>query len=261
MEEHIIWWNNLTKERRQEINEIHFSCKIGEESDFDIHRAFTNLYIKQLSNHETWWNSLTHARKTKLAMTYFNFEDYGFLKDEEIQHIFTKVKNHKTVVNVKPEKVEVKELSEKEKEKIRKYDRLTTLLGLTTTLRDFFEISRFLGEGLFKQELKQKATIFETELIATMERYYSKDDREKPKKETKEQIAKRIEEKKERNELQMNQLNNLSVILEQTVSVVCQISEFDSSLCNKYLKEQEKLFKKYNIFHGALLAHLNSEQK
>jgi len=214
-----------------------------------------------MEEHIIWWNSLTKARRDKLSQTYFEIEDSYFLAPIQILHIFTKVKNHKTVVNVKPEKVEVKELTEKEKHQLRKYDRLTTLLGLTTTLRDFFEISRFLGEGLFRHELKQKATIFESELIATMERYYSKDDREKPKKETKEHISKRIEEKKERNELQMNQLNNLSVILEQTVSVVCQISEFDSSQCNKYLKEQEKLFKKYNIFHGALLAHLNSEQK
>ena len=103
--------------------------------------------------------------------------------------------------------------------------------------------------------------MFEKELIATMIRYYNKDDVKAPKKETKEQLEQRLKEKKERNELQMNQLNNLSVILEQVVSAVCQISEWDEVKCNKYLKEQEKLFKKYNIFHGALLAHLNNEQK
>jgi len=214
-----------------------------------------------MEEHIIWWNSLTIQRRDKLSQTYFNIENFEFLTEEQLIHIWKCVKNHVTVVNVKPEKPKPKELTEKEKEALRKYDRLTTLLGLTTSLRDFFEISRFLGEGLFKQELKQKATIFETELIATMDRYYSKDDREKPKKETKEQLEKRIEEKKERNELQMNQLNNLSVILETVVSVVCQISEIDDKECNKYLKEQEKLFKKYNIFHGALLAHLNNEQK
>lgn len=214
-----------------------------------------------MEEHIIWWNSLTIQRRDKLAQTYFNIESSHFLLDEQILHIWKCVKTHVTVVNVKPEKPKPKELTEKEKETLRKYDKLTTLLGLTTSLRDIFEISKFLGDGLFKQELKQKATIFENELIATMERYYSKDDREKPKKETKEQLEKRIEEKKERNELQMNQLNNLSVILEQVVSVVCQISEWDDKECNKYLKEQEKLFKKYNIFQGALLAHLNNEQK
>lgn len=256
IQEHVIWWNSLIEDKKQEINRLHFTCEYGKESDFDIHRAFVNLVIKQEQEHLFWWNSLSIETRDKLSQTHYDYESSHFLLDEQILYIYEKVKNHKPVVNVK--ELKAKEESEK---RMRKYDRLTTLLGLTTTLRDFFEISRFLGEGLFKQGLKQKAKIFEDELIATMERYYAKDDREKPKKETKEQLEKRLEEKKERNELQMNQLNNLSVILEQVVSTVCQISEWDDTKCNKYLKEQEKLFKKYNIFHGALLAHLNNEQK
>ena len=205
--------------------------------------------------HTNWWNSLTKSKQEKIAQKHFECSS-DFLSDLQILKAYENLK-------VKPKKIEEKpkKLTEQEKIQLRKYDRLTTLLGLTTTLRDFFEMSAFLEEGLFKQELKLRATLFEKELIATMIRYYNKDDVKAPKKETKEQLEQRLKEKKERNELQMNQLNNLSVILEQVVSTVCQISEWDEVKCNKYLKEQEKLFKKYDIFHGALLAHLNNEQK
>ena len=205
--------------------------------------------------HTNWWNSLTKAKQEKIAQKHFECSA-DFLTDLQILKAYENLKVKLKKIEEKP-----KELTEHEKIQLRKYDRLTTLLGLTTTLRDFFEMSAFLEEGLFKQELKLRATLFEKELISTMIRYYNKDDVKAPKKETKEQLEQRLKEKKERNELQMNQLNNLSVILEQVVSTVCQISEWDEVKCNKYLKEQEKLFKKYDIFHGALLAHLNNEQK
>jgi len=243
MEEHIIWWNKLTKERRQEINEIHFSCNVGEESDFDIHRAFTNLYIKQLSNHETWWNSLTHARKAKLAMTYFNFEDYGFLKDEEIQHIFTKVKNHKTVVNVKPEKKKVKivklpQLVGKEKYTQIRDDLRTTMLGLSQCLIYMFDK---LGteKSIFRQELKHTGNAFMKELEKNMNFYFKLN--------------------KEEQYAQADLLNLLCNSIEHNVKLAYRASEMEESTCDMFLKDYKALMNKYGIENDFL--NENSEQK
>jgi hypothetical protein len=149
--------------------------------------------------HINWWNKLPKSEREEIALKHFE-RSSDLLTDSDIFKAY-----HNLHFLLEPEKV--KELTEEEKIKLRKYDRLTTLLGLTTTLRDFFEMSAFLEEGLFEKQLKLRAKFFQDELILTMNRYYNKDDKKSPKKETKEHLEKRLAEKKERNELQMNQLN------------------------------------------------------
>lgn len=242
MEEHIIWWNKLTKERRQEINEIHFSCKAGEESDFDIHRAFTNLYIKQLSNHEMWWNSITHARKTKLSMNYFSFEDYGFLKDEEIKHIFNKVKNHATLVNVKKEnKVEIVKLpvlTLTEEKRRKELDAMTTILGLCQSLIYHFDLLP-RDKKIFRHELKSTANNLVKELEKTMNVYFSLNHEEKF--------------------LQCDLLNTLCNSIEHNVKLAYRASEMDEATCDMFLKDYRELMTKYGIENDFL--NETNEQK
>lgn len=173
--EYTNWWNSLSEERKKEINKLHFTCEYGKESDFDICRTYANLVINKEQEHLFWWNSLNIEKRDKLSQTYFNIETSDDLLNDSILHIFNKVKENVTLVNVNQRNevkiTKLKDLTEEEKRNRDRKDMLTTMLGLCQLLIYLFD-KLSMDKSIFRHELKKTGKLFLTELEKTMNVYF-----------------------------------------------------------------------------------------